>query len=233
MKFLDDSGLLYFWQKIKEKLSGKVDKVEGKGLSTNDYTDADKAKVNKIVTNGDGKKFLANNGTYVEPEGAVKDVKVNGKSVVSNYEANIDLSGYAKTATTDELDNRIEALENMGSYVGTFDTYALVPNNKSGFKQITINDYVNVRADENHNNLTTRYIATAINKTTGVITWTYDITYTTDVSGKMDKVKSAVNTNLAVFDNAGQVKDSGKKVSDFVLSANKITNAEIDTIVES
>lgn len=233
MKFLDDSGLLYFWQKIKEKLSGKVDKVEGKGLSTNDYTDADKAKVSKIVTNGDGKKFLANDGTYVEPEGAVKDVKVNGKSVVSNYEANIDLSSYAKTSTTDELDNRIEALENMGSYVGTFDTYALVPNNKSGFSQITVNDYVNVRADENHSNLTTRYIATAINKTTGVITWTYDITYTTDISGKMDKVKSATNTNLAVFDNVGQIQDSGKKVSDFVLSANKITNAEIDTIVES
>lgn len=233
MKFLDDSGLLYFWQKIKEKLSGKVDKVEGKGLSTNDYTDADKAKVSKIVTNGDGKKFLANDGTYVEPEGAVKDVKVNGTSVVSNYEANIDLSSYAKTSTTDDLDNRIEALENMGSYVGTFDTYALVPNNKSGFSQITVNDYINVRADENHSNLTTRYIATAINKTTGVITWAYDITYTTDISGKMDKVKSATNTNLAVFDNVGQVQDSGKKVSDFVLSANKITNAEIDTIVES
>lgn len=233
MKFLDDSGLLYFWQKIKEKLSGKVDKVEGKGLSTNDYTNTDKAKVDKIVTNGDGKKFLANNGTYIEPEGAVKDVKVNGTSVVSNYEANIDLSGYTKTSTTNALETRIVALENMGSYVGTFDTYALVPNNKSGFSQITVNDYVNVRADENHSNLTTRYIATAINSTTGVITWTYDITYSTDVSGKMDKVTAATNGNLASFNNAGQVQDSGKKVSDFVLSANKITNAEIDTIVES
>ena len=233
MKFLDDSGLLYFWQKIKEKLSGKVDKVEGKGLSTNDYTNTDKAKVDKIVTNGDGKKFLANNGTYIEPEGAVKDVKVNGTSVVSNYEANIDLSGYTKTSTTNALETRIIALENMGSYVGTFDTYALVPNNKSGFSQITVNDYVNVRADENHSNLTTRYIATAINSTTGVITWTYDITYSTDVSGKMDKVTAATNGNLASFNNAGQVQDSGKKVSDFVLSANKITNAEIDTIVES
>lgn len=233
MKFLDDSGLLYFWQKIKEKLSGKVDKVEGKGLSTNDYTNTDKAKVDKIVTNGDGKKFLANDGTYIEPEGAVKDVKVNGTSVVSNYEANIDLSGYTKTSTTNALETRIVALENMGSYVGTFDTYALVPNNKSGFSQITVNDYVNVRADENHSNLTTRYIATAINSTTGVITWTYDITYSTDVSGKMDKVTAATNGNLASFNNAGQVQDSGKKVSDFVLSANKITNAEIDTIVES
>lgn len=233
MKFLDDSGLLYFWQKIKEKLAGKVDKVEGKGLSTNDYTDAEKTKVSKIIITGDGSKFLANDGTYVEPEGAVRDVTVNGTSVVTNNVAEIDLTDYAELTVTDALDTRVSALENMGSYVGTFDTYALVPNNKSGFSQITVNDYVNVRADENHSNLTTRYIATAINSTTGVITWTYDITYSTDVSGKMDKVTTATSNNFATFNNAGQVQDSGKKLSDFVLSANKITNAEIDTIVES
>ena len=50
-KYLDDNGLLYLWQKIKnvfattEALSGKVDKVTGKGLSTNDYTTAEKNKL--------------------------------------------------------------------------------------------------------------------------------------------------------------------------------------------
>lgn len=50
-KFLDADGLLYLWQKIKAKfatitdLSGKVDKVDGKGLSTNDYTTAEKSKL--------------------------------------------------------------------------------------------------------------------------------------------------------------------------------------------
>lgn len=44
-KYLDQDGLLYLWQKIKAKLSDKVDKVTGKGLSTNDYSDAEKAKV--------------------------------------------------------------------------------------------------------------------------------------------------------------------------------------------
>ena len=33
-------------------LDGKVDKVTGKGLSTNDYTDAEKAKVGKLVFDG-------------------------------------------------------------------------------------------------------------------------------------------------------------------------------------
>ena len=42
MAWLDYDGLLYFWQKIKEKLANKVDKVEGKGLSTNDFTTEEK-----------------------------------------------------------------------------------------------------------------------------------------------------------------------------------------------
>lgn len=34
-----------FWQKIKALLAGKVDKIDGKGLSTNDYTTAEKTKL--------------------------------------------------------------------------------------------------------------------------------------------------------------------------------------------
>ena len=45
MAFLSYDGLLYFWQKIKALLAGKVDKVDGKGLSTNDYTTAEKTKL--------------------------------------------------------------------------------------------------------------------------------------------------------------------------------------------
>ena len=37
-----------FWGKVKSALGGKVDKVKGKGLSTNDYTAEDKEKVDGI-----------------------------------------------------------------------------------------------------------------------------------------------------------------------------------------
>lgn len=50
MKYLDYDGLLYFWGKIKDKLSNKVDKVEGKDLSTNDYTTAEKEKLAGIAS---------------------------------------------------------------------------------------------------------------------------------------------------------------------------------------
>jgi toxin secretion/phage lysis holin len=48
--FLDTAGLTYLWGKIKTALSGKVDKVSGKGLSTNDYTTAEKNKLTGIET---------------------------------------------------------------------------------------------------------------------------------------------------------------------------------------
>lgn len=49
MKYLDSDGLLYFTQKIKTWLSGKVDKVDGKGLSTNDFTTTLKNKLDGIT----------------------------------------------------------------------------------------------------------------------------------------------------------------------------------------
>jgi len=65
----------------------KVDKVEGKGLSTNDYTNTDALKVSKIKTNGDGTKYLADDGTY--------------KTIVSggNNGANIDDDNVSSNTT--------------------------------------------------------------------------------------------------------------------------------------
>lgn len=47
---LDKTGLTRFWQHIVARLGTKVDKVEGKGLSTNDYTTAEKDKLAGIAT---------------------------------------------------------------------------------------------------------------------------------------------------------------------------------------
>lgn len=47
-KYLDKEGLLYLWGKIKNRLVGKVDKVEGKGLSSNDFTAEEKSKLAEL-----------------------------------------------------------------------------------------------------------------------------------------------------------------------------------------
>jgi hypothetical protein len=55
-KYLDNDGLLYLWQKIKnvfatkDALNDKVDKVTGKGLSTNDYTTTEKNKLKDVAS---------------------------------------------------------------------------------------------------------------------------------------------------------------------------------------
>lgn len=57
---------------IKELLNQKVDKEEGKGLSSNDYSDSDKSKVDKIIISGEGDKYLSDNGEYLEiPESPI------------------------------------------------------------------------------------------------------------------------------------------------------------------
>lgn len=47
MAYLDDNGLLYLWNKIKSTF---VKQVSGKGLSTNDYTTAEKNKLGGIAS---------------------------------------------------------------------------------------------------------------------------------------------------------------------------------------
>ena len=53
MKFLDETGLKFIatkFKELRESLANKVDKVENKQLSTNDYTNEAKAKVDAIPT---------------------------------------------------------------------------------------------------------------------------------------------------------------------------------------
>ena len=47
-KWLDIPGLTYFWGRLRVIFDTKVDKIEGKGLSSNDFTDEDKAKLDAL-----------------------------------------------------------------------------------------------------------------------------------------------------------------------------------------
>lgn len=68
---------------VETALAGKVDKVTGKGLSTNDYTTEEKTKLTGIAA-----------GAQVN---VIEAVKVDGTALtVTDKAVNIDLSGYAK-----------------------------------------------------------------------------------------------------------------------------------------
>ena len=48
MNFLDELGLEELWRNIISKLSKKVDKEDGKGLSSNDFTTEEKEKLARL-----------------------------------------------------------------------------------------------------------------------------------------------------------------------------------------
>ena len=80
-KFLDENGLLYYHGKNKEALAKKVDKIDGKGLSTNDFTTVLKNKLDGIaegaqVNTLEGVKV---NGTTLVATNKIVDVKVPTK----------------------------------------------------------------------------------------------------------------------------------------------------------
>lgn len=110
-KFLDMNGLIYLVSQIKLLLTNKVDVVEGKGLSTNDYTTAEKEKLNQIEAN-------ANN--YTHPKSGVTassytkvTVDVNGHVTAGSNPTT--LSGYgitdAASKTHSHVSNDITSLD--------------------------------------------------------------------------------------------------------------------------
>lgn len=79
MAQLDYDGLLYFWQKIKAKLADKVDKVDGKGLSSNDFTSAEKKKLAGIAEGAT--KYV--HPTYTAKDSGLYKITVDGNGHVS------------------------------------------------------------------------------------------------------------------------------------------------------
>lgn len=73
-----------------EDLAGYVQKVSGKGLSSNDYTSAEKTKLAGIASSAQ--------------VNVIESVKVNGSALaVASKAVNIDLSSYAKGSDVDSL----------------------------------------------------------------------------------------------------------------------------------
>lgn len=99
-KYLDLTGLQKYHEGIKAKLDNKVDKVSGKGLSTNDYTTTEKNKLGGIATGAQVNviETVKVNGTALGVTSKAVDVKVPTKlSELENDEGFIseqaDISG--------------------------------------------------------------------------------------------------------------------------------------------
>lgn len=110
-KFLDSDGVIYLWSKITNRLFNKVDKVTGKGLSTNDFTDAYKTKLDSAVTSIPATTWDSIVG---KPDVALKS------DVASVYRAKGSVATYTALPTTDNTVGDVYNVEDTGmNYVWT------------------------------------------------------------------------------------------------------------------
>lgn len=103
---IDDNGLKKVWDMVMDRLGLKVDKEEGKGLSTNDYTTTEKNKLAGIASGAE-----VNTVTSVAGKtGAVTlDKSDVGLSNVGNFKA---VSTSANQGLTDT--EKLNARTNIG-----------------------------------------------------------------------------------------------------------------------
>lgn len=225
-KYLDDNGLLYFWQKITNKF---VAKENGKGLSTNDYTTAEKNKlggidagaevnvIESVVVNGTTATVSNKTASVTIEAGAIDTISVNGTAQTIDQNKNVDItvptkvsdltndSGFQTSAQVDAaIDTKISSTYKAKGSVA-FASLPAASSANEGFVY-NVTDSFTTTADfvEGAGNTYPAGTNVVIVNTTGS-TYKYDV-----LAGFVD-------------------------LSGYVLSSDlvAITNAEIDTIVAS
>ena len=94
MKVVTLESLDYFLTKLREIFVGKED---GEGLSQNDFTDEDKAKLDSIQENAEAN--------------AIDEIRVNGSTVNPDAKVvNINLDDYLSTLSGSEIDTIIATI---------------------------------------------------------------------------------------------------------------------------
>ncbi|MGN1480301.1 hypothetical protein [Porcipelethomonas sp.] len=110
-KYLDSNGLLYLWSKITSAISNavsvKVNKEDGKELSSNDYTDEEKAKL------ADLKKITVDSEIDVESLNPVENKAV---SAALETKADKSLIGSANGIASLDADGKVPSSQ-LPSYV--------------------------------------------------------------------------------------------------------------------
>lgn len=141
-KFLDQNGLLYLWNnKIKglfstleTALTGKVDKVEGKGLSSNDFTAAEKRKL----------EGLENYSLPAATADTLGGVKVGAGLAMNNGVLSVTGGGTADAVDWSNIQNKPDValksdLTAVYKYKGSKPSYGALPESGN-----TVGDVWNV-----------------------------------------------------------------------------------------
>jgi hypothetical protein len=232
---------------ITTSLSSKVDKVTGKELSTNDYSNAEKAKLAAITGTNTGDQDLSSyaTNTALALKANISDVntslsskvdKVTGKELSTNDYSNVekaklaaitgtntgdqDLSSYATNTALALKANASDVNTSLSLKANSSDVTTSLSSkvDKISGKELSTNDYSNVEKAK-------------LAAITGTNTGDQDLSsYATNTTLALKANASDVNTSLSLKANASDVTTSLSskvdKVTGKELSTNDYSNAE-------
>lgn len=261
-KYMDDNALTYYHSKVKALLNGKVDKETGKGLSTNDLTDALKTKYDNAATKVD--QIIETGG---EPN-VIETVKVNGTALTPDSKKAVNVPVPTKTSDLTNDSNFVED----ASYVHTDNNFTTALKNKlngiatgaevnaintikvNGTTQTITSKAVNITVPTNNNQLTngagyqtSSDVQSAINSAiSGITGISFEVVQSLPATGKTGVIYLVPNSGSApnIYDEYIWLSSSSSyekigttdvDLSGYQLSSElvAVTNAEIDTIVAS
>lgn len=241
IKYVSPDKLLYFKQLMAQLITNtantKVDKVDGKGLSTNDYTTAEKSKLSGIAAGAQVNVIegIQVNGVTQTPTGKVVNISVP-TDYITNAALASALTPYAKTA---DLPTRVSQFENDSEYQTASDvTSTLTPYAKKTELPTKVSQLTNDSEFQ-----TKTQVSTAISEAVGqIVTFDFQIVEALPSSGEGCHIylvpKKTAQSN-SVYDEYAWINSKWEligttevdltpyvKTEDLV----EITNAEIDAM---
>ena len=214
-KFLDDDGLLYFWQTLKTKLAGKVDAEDGKGLSTNDYTTAEKTKLAGIDENAN--KYT--HPTYTPHDSGLYKFSVDGTGHVSSV--------------TEVTKADITALGVGGSEAVTYDVATQSSNGlMSSTDKTNLDNLVSASSSYATKTDVTSAVANAGHITKSIVDSVPSASSASETVIYLVKSSSSTGANN-IYDEYMLVNGAMEKIGDTATTITKIENTDIDTIFAS
>jgi hypothetical protein len=123
-----------------------VRKETGKGLSTNDYTAAEKAKLAGIAAGANNYVLPAPTASTIGGVKAGNNVTISEDGTISAIQGQMDLSLYAKSADIDRTYAKKTDITTVYKYRGSVNTYADLPVNGNAVGDV----YNVVAADASH-----------------------------------------------------------------------------------
>ena len=123
-----------------------VRKETGKGLSTNDYTAAEKAKLAGVAAGANNYVLPAPTASTIGGVKAGNNVTISEDGTISAIQGKVDLSPYAKTADVERTYAKKADITTVYKYRGSVNTYADLPVNGNAVGYV----YNVVTADASH-----------------------------------------------------------------------------------